>query len=87
MGRVERSGYIILLIILIILYKYIYILYFTPFFSDHNMTKALLLHLQLQILSPLHSASVVAGKLLLMWSKCNDNMLVISIIYYIKNGA
>ena len=53
------------------------------------MTKAFLLHLhlQLQILSPLHSASVLAGKLLLKWSGCNDNILVISIIYDSKNEA
>ena len=87
MCRVERSGYIILLSI-IILYKYIYIIFYL-FFSDHNMTKALFLHLhlQLQILSPLHSASVVAGKLLLKWSGCNGNILVISIIYNVKNGT
>lgn len=40
-----------------------------------------------KILSPLHSASAVVGKLLLKWSGCNDNILVVSIIYYVKNAT
>ena len=65
MGRVwGRCGYIILLIILIILYKYIYYiippLFWGPPLRD---TKALFLQLQLQmqILTPLHSMSTVVG--------------------------
>ena len=67
MCEVGRSGYIILLIILIILYKYIY--YILPLFfwgAPLRDTKALFLQLQLQmqILSPLHSVSTVVGEVI-----------------------
>ena len=66
MCRVGRSGYIILLIILIILYKYIY--YILPlFFAHHYVTQKLFflqLQLQMQILSPLHSVSTVVGEVI-----------------------
>ena len=67
MCEVVRSGYIILLIILIILYK-IYILYYTPSFWGAQLrdTKALFLQLQLQmqIFSAWHSVSVVVGEVI-----------------------
>ena len=67
MCRVGRSGYIILLIILIILYKYIY--YILPlFFGGPPLrdTKALFLQMQMQmqIFSPLHSVSAVVGEVI-----------------------